>query len=484
MRALYADKSLPLGRTGPMGRIVGGRLVAMVWWIAGIVLSGCSSESLDSGAMNLGGLEPAPVDTVPVSPVLVDADTLTEALQACDMAQPIRAHQYLCLREGSLTWVDEVSGTTGLMEGVAELAGAAHGDDVLLIANGLPYMLDGTGVRDVNWSVPVPIERLESHGEDLWMLGSGRLFALSNSSVTELSIEGVEHIYGFAVADDTVYIRAPNWMAVDRSALSSGVTAMGELPADALATDAGGGLWWLSQGRVFHRSTDGVAQEVAMPEAILDIVGPDIWLVGETQTYRVHDAAMEVHAIVATGAVGVDAYGRLLRSQDGQLIRHSAGRPVVVTGLSDSLMVSETLTLLPSDPDSVDTLSAWVNDQPLTVSEEPFQVTLNPEHLGDGAHSLRFFTTSGKGDHMATHPLWVGALPEVEWAEIQALSQAHCDRCHGGDTLTDLTTPLGWEQRIDEIIMLVSTEQMPLGGPFLSDEEIVLIRAWKHGGFQ
>ena len=40
------------------------------------------------------------------------------------------------------------------------------------------------------------------------------------------------------------------------------------------------------------------------------------------------------------------------------------------------------------------------------------------------------------------------------------------------------------DQRIDEIISLVSTEQMPLGGPYLSDEEIVLIRAWKHGGFQ
>ena len=115
MRPLYADKPLPLGRTGPIGFIVGGRLAAMVWWIAGIVLSGCSSESVDSGAMNPGGLEPTPVDTVPVSPVLVDTDTLTEALQACDVAQPIRAHQYLCLREGSLTWVDEVSGTTGLM---------------------------------------------------------------------------------------------------------------------------------------------------------------------------------------------------------------------------------------------------------------------------------------------------------------------------------------------------------------------------------
>ena len=103
------------------------------------------------------------------------------------------------------------------------------------------------------------------------MLGSGRLFALSDSMVTELSIEGVEHIYGFAASDDTMYIRAPNWMAVDRTALASGVTAIGELPADALATDSDGGLWWLSQGRVFHRSPDGVAQEVAIPEAVVDV---------------------------------------------------------------------------------------------------------------------------------------------------------------------------------------------------------------------
>ena len=81
-----------------------------------------------------------------------------------------------------------------------------------------------------------------------------------------------------------------------------------------------------------------------------------------------------------------------------------------ILGAVPSLMVSETLTLLPSDPESVETLSAWVNDQPLVVSGPPFQITLDPEQLVDGEHALRFFTTSTKGDHMASHPLWVGAL--------------------------------------------------------------------------
>ena len=316
------------------------------------------------------------------------------------------------------------------------------------------------------------------------MLGSGRLFVLSGGAVTELTVDGVSHIYDFAVSSDTLFIGAPEWMAIDRTDESAGVTAMGDAPADAMATDALGALWWVTDGRVFHRRADGLEQEIALPEDINDVVGPSIWLVGDAQAYRVSGASMEVHALVASGAAGVDTYGRLIRQQDGQIFRHSSGRPVVVTGLSESLMVSETLTLLPSDPDSVETLSAWVNDQPLNVQGPPYQVTINPEYLGDGSHNLRFFTTSTKGDHVATHPIWVGSLPEVEWTEIQAISRAHCDRCHGGDTLTDLTTSLGWEQRIDEIISLVSTEQMPLGGPYLSDEEIVLIRAWKHGGFQ
>ena len=456
----------------------------MIWVVAGVLLTGCAEENADTGGSGLAITEPVPAEPTPVNPVIVETDTLTELLKPCDDVQPIRAHQYLCLSDGDLQWVDEGEGVVELGSDIEQVAGSPYGQDALLVIDGVPYLLEDSDLRDVSWSLPVPVEQLESHGEDTWMLGSGRLFVLSDGSVTELNIDGVAHIYGFAVSDDMLFVRTPAWMAMERSNPSAGVIAMGDRPADGMAVDALGGLWSLSDGRVFHRSADGTEQEVALPDSIDEVVGPDIWLVGEQHAYRVKDASMEKHAITASGAVGVDSYGRLVRQQDGQVYRHSTGRPVVVTGLSDSLMVSETLTLLPSDPESVETLSAWVNDQPLVVSGPPFQITLDPEQLVDGEHALRFFTTSTKGDHMASHPLWVGALPEVEWPEIQAISQAHCDRCHGGDTLTDLTTPLGWEQRVDEIIMLVSTEQMPLGGPFLSDEEIVLIRAWKHGGFQ
>jgi hypothetical protein len=142
------------------------------------------------------------------------------------------------------------------------------------------------------------------------------------------------------------------------------------------------------------------------------------------------------------------------------------------------------VTLLPSDPDSLSGFSVWADDVALELKTQPYRVTLNPEDLAEGAHVLRFFTESIKGDHLAETPFWVGELDDVEWLQVEALSETHCVRCHGGETLTDLSTDQGWERHIDRIIEVVSNQEMPLGGPYLSDEEITLIRAWKHGGFQ
>ena len=121
---------------------------------------------------------------------------------------------------------------------------------------------------------------------------------------------------------------------------------------------------------------------------------------------------------------------------------------------------------------------------PLALHEAPFQVTVDPELLSEGEHTLRFFTESSKGDSLTEQSLWVGELSEILWPEIEALSEAHCARCHGGETLTDLSTADGWEQHIETIIDVVTDQEMPLGGPYLSNDEIIMIRAWKHGGFQ
>ena len=41
------------------------------------------------------------------------------------------------------------------------------------------------------------------------MLGSGRLFELADGGVIEISVEGVPHIYGFALTEAGTFISAP-----------------------------------------------------------------------------------------------------------------------------------------------------------------------------------------------------------------------------------------------------------------------------------
>ncbi len=223
---------------------------------------------------------------------------------------------------------------------------------------------------------------------------------------------------------------------------------------------------------------------VWMPEPVHEVVGSPLWVRGARSLFRYHNGGFTVYPLVAEGMVGVDSVGRLLQVHEGTLRRHSVGRPVVAVGLSDSVMVAETVTLLPSDPSSVDDLRVWIGDQELAVSTEPYQVVVDPEALAVGEHQLRFFTESAKGDSLSSETVWVGALNDVEWPEIEAISEQHCIRCHGGETLTDLSSAADWERHSDAIIDVVMMQEMPLGGPYLSEAEIIAIRAWKHGGFQ
>ena len=77
----------------------------------------------------------------------------------------------------------------------------------------------------------------------------------------------------------------------------------------------------------------------------------------------------------------------------------------------------------------------------------------------------------------------MGELPDVAWAEVAAINEEHCLACHGGATATDLSSAADWERHIDDIIDLATRGEMPLGEAPLTDDEVVAIRAWKHGGF-
>ena len=77
-----------------------------------------------------------------------------------------------------------------------------------------------------------------------------------------------------------------------------------------------------------------------------------------------------------------------------------------------------------------------------------------------------------------------GWIPPGILGEIELISQEHCVSCHNGSTITILETKEQWTHHIEAIIEEVSRESMPLGGPYLSADEIMQIRGWKQGGFQ
>lgn len=409
---------------------------------------------------------------------------LTELVDSCSSAVSIDAHRYLCATPQGVHYRDEVSTEAIPLGAYSSIAAAAVGEQTLISLDGAVGWFDGAELTPLDWLAPVPIETMDRVGETVWMTGVGRLFRIQGGVVSEIAVDDSPTIYAHAVTDDRLYLSVPELVSLDLGSAALETRTVWNQAVQSIAADANGAIWFVADEQLFVRRGEEEPVEVWMPEPVEAVVGPTIWVQGETELYRYENGAFTVHPIVAAGMVGVDSVGRLLQVREGTLRRHSVGRPVVAVGLSDSVMVAETVTLLPSDPDSVEELRVWIGAKELAVSTEPYRVTVDPELLAVGEHQLRFFTQSEKGDSLTSESVWVGELDDVQWGEIEALSEQHCARCHGGETLTDLSTASDWEHHIDAIIDVVMMQEMPLGGPYLTESEIVSIRAWKHGGFQ
>jgi hypothetical protein len=446
-----------------------------------LLLFACSDRVDDSA---VSAVDPKVDESIAVELVFEEEQLLTEQIMSCDGAVPLSAHQFLCQSEGQVWFVDEASSIHNWIGEHHSVTATATADSFLLVLDGELHRYDGHELSPIDVPIPVPIEFIRGSEDTVWMVGAGRLFRWVGDSVSEIAVEGIGNVLGVEATASRLFVRVPELIAVDLTGGAPEVTSVWDRPVTAMALDAQGDLWTVSEGELHRKQGDEEPLRISMPERVVNAVGPGIWVQGETASYRFHNGGFASHMLRAEGMFGVDDYGRMLQIREGELRRHSAGRPIVVAGLSDSLMVSETVTLLPSDPASLGALRVWVDDRPLALSEDPFRVTLNPEDLAEGEHRLRFFAESSKGDSMTEQSVWVGELSSVEWPSIQALSDQHCARCHGGETLTDLSTADGWERRIDSIIDVVTAQEMPLGGPYLNDEEIIMIRAWKHGGFQ
>ena len=76
-------------------------------------------------------------------------------------------------------------------------------------------------------------------------------------------------------------------------------------------------------------------------------------------------------------------------------------------------------------------------------------------------------------------------IPEVTWSEdISPIFERSCSTCHddrGGAQRLD--EPERWVGIIDDIILVIESQSMPIGLPPLTSDEVNLVRRWRGDGF-
>ena len=154
------------------------------------------------------------------------------------------------------------------------------------------------------------------------------------------------------------------------------------------------------------------------------------------------------------------------------------------SNLEGKLSLQQEIQFLPTATDTLEYFSVWVDEQQLAIEQEPYRTTINPEDFSIGNHLLRIVSKGPEGTTISLFPFSAGELDSASWEDVEPIMEQHCLACHGANAMIPLHNKDRWELNIEPIISEVSTQSMPLGGPFLSEEEIIYIRAWKQGGFQ
>ena len=449
-----------------------------------LVASACAPGDAPSEPALRDSADPADAEALPaVELPLTTEQLLSERVASCEQAVVVSSWQVVC-RDETGTWLWDESTDTSTFLGAARTVAAAKVDGALwLVLDGQPWLWQDGERLALDLPVPVPIETLRVEADRLWMLGLGRLFSWSDGRLSEWSVEDAGAIVGFAATREHLHLAVPELVTLRLDPTGPRVETLGSLPVSSLTAGAADDLWFVSGGQLFRQQGSAPPLAVRTPAPAAQVVGPGPWVLGGGQSWRFADGAFHSAPLPVDAPLAVDSAGRLWTITDGEVSRHDPGRSVVVVGLPDPLSLATPVTLLPTAADSLDALTVWVDDQPLAVDERPLSVTLDPEALSPGEHVLRFFTESTAGDHLSTQPLWVGELPDVAWAEVAAINEEHCLACHGGATATDLSGAADWQRHIDDIIDLTTRGEMPLGEAPLTDDEVVAIRAWKHGGF-
>ena len=350
--------------------------------------------------------------------------------------------------------------------------------------------------------------------KDLWVLTDNSVFIWREEQAIRLDFgslgTGSQHIR-FGAPWNNV---AASWLGT-----SSGVDALVEtgtitkraqsllgFPADDLVIDFEGTVWVLTSGRLFSRDWENNWVEHLGLGTILAIAGhrdsKQLWLMTKRQGLWSHRGGEFRPTEWSNNGLSLDALDLeelfLMALPGGQAILGDTltryvvtpGRFVSIDGLEDGSLLTSTVTfdVRVSEPQTVDTIEVFLDDQPVLSGASPTSFSVNPEGLADGSHVLRVnvIYLDGAPSSQVTIRFSVYKENPPNWTkDIVPIFQNDCEVCHGlRGSARLLNTPELWRTDIDRILEAVRKGTMPLPpSPPLSEGEINQIEGWKAAGY-
>jgi hypothetical protein len=448
--------------------------------------------------------EETPATTTPpsdvIGPLRVDGeitpliDPIAEGISA---VLPIDGVTTLVTGDEGVLLLDQTRAEPVVL-GASHHGGAAvlDADASLLLLDDTLHVWDGTYLRPspLQALLPVPADALAGGTDHRWMLGAGRVFHHTDGALTTNTIGDTPDARALAPAGDSLCaVLAPYLTVLDGF---GGEVAVVDFQPDNLATsmtfDAAGYLWTADGSAIVsRRAPGGDWGALEAGAAVLAVHGhpgaPDVWLQTSSGALHHRDGRFSAVEVPAGEWIGVDAVGRLLVLAEDGAQRIAARRVVAITGLQAGMLLDDpvTMRLAPTGPDSLEDLGIWVDDTPLDIDPDLGTVELDPVRLAPGDHVVRITASGPEGTTLTEVPFITGELPDASWEDdIEGIAVEHCSRCHGEGAAIPLHTADAWRLDIDRILTEVVTQDMPLGGPYLSDDELDRIRGWQAGGFQ
>lgn len=468
-----------------------------------IVLTSCdeaTSQNEDTALIqevnpDLDAQDTEPVPIVGELPIFGDKEIWVDALiDEASTPYHISGTRLLLHTNREAFLFDEATDTTTSLGNFDQIEGVQL--DVqrsMILLDGTAFVFDGAWLEEspLNDVLPIPIETVEGHRDNLWFQGAGQLYRYHEGTLQSIATENHTHLFSYGGPNSSA-IATPQLRILDTS--SSAIEIIdyrNDLLPTSMTYDSSG-IFWVSDGSslLYQRDTNRRWSAVEATSPILKIQSnpqhPNLWIHTEEMDL-LHQNGRFLRVDLPKGAWhDVDEYGRLLIQTEDGVQRISSSRTVAVDGVMHNEILDGqiTLTFVPSTEDSLESFHAWIDQQALSIDEKN-QSTIDSNDLSSGAHTLRILAVGPEGEHVTEIPFYVGALPDVKWQDgIDPLTQAHCNDCHGEGSFLPLNTASLWQENIEIILSEVINNEMPKGGPYLNADEIQLIRGWKNGGFQ